>query len=97
MCLQLPILLQDLKALIDVISEDFLYLLEFLFLMEILKYGLKLFLAVLGNEKGHRFDGVDFFSESIETALAFPDIVTFVAAVETFFFTAFGIRAHPVR
>ena len=85
------------KALADVVTKDFLHLLEFLFLMEILKNCLKFFLAVLGNEKGHRFDGVDFFSESIKTALAFPDPVTFVAAVETFFFTAFGIRAHPVR
>ena len=85
------------KALVDVVTKDFLHLLEFLLLMEILKNFLKFFLAVLGNEKGHRFDGVDFFSESIKTALAFPDPVTFVAAVETFFFAAFGIRAHTVR
>lgn len=85
------------KALIDVVTKDFLHLLEFLFLMEILKYGLKLFLAVLGNEKGHRFDGMDFFSESIETAIAFPDPVTFIAAVEAVLYTACGIRAHPVR
>ena len=97
MCLPLPVFLQDLKPLVDVISKDFLYLLEFLFLMEILQNCLKFFLAVLGNEKGHGLDGVDFFSESIKTALAFPDLGTFVAAVETFFFTAFGIRAHPVR
>ena len=97
MCLQLPVLFQNLKALVDVVTEDFLHLLEFLFLMEILENFLKVFLAVLGNEKGHRVDGVDFFSESIETALAFPDLGTFVAAVETFFFTAFGIWAHPVR
>ena len=65
--------------------------------LEILQNCLKFFLAVLGNEKGHGLDGMDFFAESIETALTIPDLVTFVAAVETFFFTAFGIRAHPVR
>ena len=95
--MSIHVLLQDLKALIDVISEDFLYFLEFLFLMEILQNCLKFFLAVLGYEKGHRFDGMNFFSESIKTALAFPNLGTFVAAVETFLFTACGIRAHPVR
>ena len=55
--------------MVDVISEDFLYLLEFLFLMEILQNCLKFFLAVLGNEKGHGLDGVDFFSETVTREL----------------------------
>ena len=47
---QLPVLLQDLKALIDVVTEDFLHLLEFLFLMEILQNCLKFFLPVAGDK-----------------------------------------------
>ena len=83
--------------MVDVVTKDFLHLLEFLFLMEVFQNCLKFFLAELGNEKGHRFDGVDFFSESIKTALAFLDLGTFVAAVEAFRYTARSIRAHPVR
>ncbi len=93
----LSVFLQDLKALIYVVTEDFLNLFEYLLLMEILKHCLKFSLPVPGDKKRHRFDGMDFFSERIEAALTFPDIVTFVASVEALLFTARGIRTHPVR